>query len=45
MHGELAAPFQMHATGGVKQTGELGEPVAAVAWRDRSELFAEVLRQ
>ena len=45
MYRKLAAPFEVRATGGVKQTGELGEPVATGAWRDRSELFAEVLRQ
>jgi hypothetical protein len=45
MDRDLTAAAQVNAAGGVKQAGELGEPVALVAWRDRRELVAELLRE
>jgi hypothetical protein len=45
MGSDLAAPTEVHAAGGVEETGELCEPVALAARRDRRELTAEILRE
>ena len=45
MDGDLAASAEMHAAGGMKEAGELGEAVAFAARCDRGELAAELLRE
>src|SRR5918995_2453286 len=42
---DFAAPEQVNAAGGVRETGQLGEAVAVARWSDRRELVAEVLRE
>jgi hypothetical protein len=42
---DLAAASQMDAAGGVKEPGELREPVALAPRRDCRELGSEVLRE
>ena len=42
---DAAAAAQVRAAGDVEEAGELGEPVALAAGRDRRELVAQVVRE
>src|SRR5262245_55606896 len=44
MDGELAVAEEVKAAGGVKEPGDLGEPVAVFLRLDRGELMAHVFR-
>lgn len=45
MDGDLPPSAQVDAAGRVEETGELCEPVALAARRDRRELATEILRE
>ncbi len=42
---DFAAPFEVHAAGGMKEPRQLGQSIALTPRRDRRELVPQVLRK